>query len=405
MLEILTRSGIDIVATANNHSGDYGRAAVLDQAAWLKAAGIALVGTGENKQAAFRPLFRDLAELRLAVFNVDATQHRFAAGPDMAGSAYLPLGDPQIGLKTLSPQIALARQQADIVLVAVHWGDNLRADPSVQQVAVGHAIIDAGADAVLGASAHLLKGIEVYRDRPILHDAGDLLFDAIGKTSVSSGLFSLELCADGVKVIVFTPLESGFARTIALEGAAAVKASRDFAARCADLGTQLAVTSSGEGLLRLSPPVRPHCVGSDRTARMPFLVEASDPSSLGKYLIPPVWTPDSVPEDARMVPQLFGPLSLMGVRVWPQRLSERGMLWVESFWISDRQIDEDIRIDIKAVPLGDGRMRAWGRTMDHDPCDWLVPSRAFKPGQLYRDLYGLRPPSLKDWEMESLSWR
>lgn len=398
MLEILTRTGIDIVATANNHSGDYGRAAVLDQAAWLKAAGIGLVGTGENKQAAFRPLFRDIAALRLAVFNVDATQHRFAAGPDMAGSAYLPLGDPQLWLKTLAPQIAAARQQADIVLVAVHWGDNLRADPSAQQVAVGHAIIDAGADAVLGASAHLLQGIEVYRDRPILHDAGDLLFDAIGKTSVSSGLFSLELCADGVTAIVFTPLESGFARTIALEGAAAVKASRDFATRCAELGTQLAVTSSGEGLLRLSPPVRPHRAGSDRKARMPILIEASDPSSLGKYLIPPVWTPDSVPEDARIVPQLFGPLSLMGVRVWPQRLSERGMLWVESFWISDRQIEEDIRIDIKAVPVGDGRMRAWGRAMDHDPCDWLVPTRASKPGQLYRDLYGLRPPSLKDWE-------
>ncbi len=404
MLEILTRSGIDIVATANNHSGDYGSAAVLDQTAWLKAAGIGSVGTGEDRETAFRPLFRQLADLRLAVFNIDATQHRFAAGSDTAGSAYLPLEAPAIWLETLTPRIAEARLQADVVLVAVHWGDNLVAHPSAQKRAAGHAIIDAGADAVLGASAHLLQGIEVYKDRPILHDAGDLLFDAIGNGPVATGLFSLELSRDGVRTVLFTPLKGGFATTIQLEGAAAIQASRDFASRCEALGTRMVVTASGEGVLQLAPPARPQRGAFGPTMEPP--ASQFEGRSIGparQAAIAPVWTPADVPEDARIAPQLFGPLSLMGVRVWPQQLTERQMLWVETFWMSDRRMDEDIRIDIKAVPVRPGKMRAWGRAMDHDPCDWLVPTRAFRPGQLYRDLYGLRPPYLKDWENGELA--
>ncbi len=403
MLAILTRSAVDIVATANNHSGDYGRAAVLDQAAWLQASGIEPVGTGENSEAAFRPLFRQLGAVELAVFNIDATQPRFAAGPDAAGSAYLSLADPALWFETLAPRIAEARLQADVVLVAVHWGDNRVAHPSAQKIAVGHAIIDAGADAVLGASAHVLQGIEIYKDRPILHDAGDLLFDAIGTGPVATGLFSLELSRDGVKTVVFTPLKGDFASTSQLEGVAAINASHDFASRCEALGTRLAVTASGEGVLRLSPAARPQCVRGEGTIK-PASRPQGDRIALSREApLDAVWTPTVVPEDARIAPQLFGPLSLMGVRVWPRRLDRRQMLWVETFWMADRQLDEDIRIDIKAVPVRPGKMRPWGRAMDHDPCDWLVPTRAFRPGQLYRDFYGLRPPYLKDWENGELA--
>lgn len=115
-----------------------------------------------------------MGDLKAAIFSVDATQHRFAATEDTAGSAYLSLSNPQAWLDMLAPRINDARKQAHVVLVAVHWGDNLRAEPSVDEVAVGHAIIEAGADAVLGASAHLLQAVEIYNGRPIIHDAGDL---------------------------------------------------------------------------------------------------------------------------------------------------------------------------------------------------------------------------------------
>ncbi len=42
-------------------------------------------------------------------------------------------------------------------------------------------------------------------------------------------------------------------------------------------------------------------------------------------------------------------------------------------------------------------MAPWGKGMDHDPCDWMMPTSTWKAGLLYRDYYGLRPPYLKDW--------
>lgn len=396
MLEILTRAGIDVVATANNHSGDYGPQALQQQAGFLKQVGISSVGTGETRNAAFTPVIKQVGDLKAAIFSVDATQHRFAATEDTAGSAYLSLSNPQAWLDMLAPRINDARKQAHVVLVAVHWGDNLRAEPSVDEVAVGHAIIEAGADAVLGASAHLLQAVEIYNGRPIIHDAGDLLFDAIQSKPTKSGLFSLELSSNGVETVIFTPLSGGFATTRQLEGQEARKAAQEFATQCLNAGTQMQVSASGQGIVHLSPETR----------ATPKIVTDRDPPVSEKHCLPEAltceldkcWNPDEVPDDARIPPVQIGPLTLLGARVSPQKFTDRRMLWVETFWSTDSFIDEDIRLDIQAVPSEPTRMRPWGRSMDHDPCDWLAPTTSWKPGQIYRDFYGLRPPYLKDWE-------
>ena len=95
------------------------------------------------------------------------------------------MDNPDQWRANLTPLFQAARQEVDVVLVAVHWGANNKASPGKAKIAAVHALIDAGADAVLGASAHMLQGIEVYRSRPIIHDAGDLFFDAIQRQSTA----------------------------------------------------------------------------------------------------------------------------------------------------------------------------------------------------------------------------
>src|SRR5690606_1937309 len=168
MLQVLIDADIDVVTTANNHSGDYGPSALQEQSAWLDAIGIGHTGAGAQREIAFTPVLRRAGDLNVAVFSIDATQHRYAANEATPGTAYLPLSDAAAWEAELAPRIAAIRERAHIVLIAVHWGDNLARIPSAAQIAVGHSLIDAGADAVLGASAHVLQGIEIYRDRPII---------------------------------------------------------------------------------------------------------------------------------------------------------------------------------------------------------------------------------------------
>ncbi|WP_407354429.1 CapA family protein [Luteimonas sp. R10] len=389
MLNLLVEAGIDVVATANNHSGDYGREALLEQARWLERAGIVHAGSGVDADAALAPVVVHAGELDIALFSVDATMPPFAAGAHRAGTAFLPLAQAAEWTRVLAPRIAAARGRAHVVLMAVHWGENGRAEPCAEEIAVGHALIDAGADAVLGASAHLLQGIEVYKERPIIHDAGNLLFDAIQPGQSSGGVFELDLERHGAVRVRFVPVEVGFGRSAQLSGEPAVAATRRYADACRKLGCELTVHADGTGGLALRPPSRPPAVHSP-----------APPPGRKRRIVAPA--PDcevaAVPEEARIEPRDVGPLRLLGLRVQPEAMRRRGMLWVESYWTASEAPDDDIRLDFRATPLQPTAMPAWGGGMDHDPCDWRMPSSRWRPGAIYRDYYGLRPAQRRELE-------
>ena len=249
MLAVLKAAGVDLVVTANNHSGDYGAAALLEQVEHLNAMHILHAGSGANLEAASGAVFARAGAYTVAVFSIDATKPHFAATLDSPGAWHLPLDRPDLWHNELAPRIALARKQAHLVLVAVHWGENLEKTPSEDEIAAGHAIIDAGADAVLGSSAHLLQGVEVYQGRPIIHDAGDLLFDSVRKEFAASGIFSLVLSADGVTAVWFSPVKVGYGVSESAAGADAERISSEFIQICLSFKTPFKLTRNKEAAL------------------------------------------------------------------------------------------------------------------------------------------------------------
>ncbi|MCG8546201.1 MAG: CapA family protein [Alphaproteobacteria bacterium] len=75
--------------------------------------------------------------------------------------------------------VRAAAQQADYAIVSLHtheMGDRpeLPADFAVE---FSHACIDAGAQAVIAHGYHKLRGIEIYKERPIFHSLGDFFFE------------------------------------------------------------------------------------------------------------------------------------------------------------------------------------------------------------------------------------
>lgn len=394
MLRVLTSAGVDIVATANNHSGDYGQLALLEQGQLLDAVGIGHAGSGANWEEAFAPVFRRAGNLNIALFSIDATQPRFAAARESAGSAHLSINDAEAWRKEMMPRISAARTKAHIVLVAVHWGKNLAHLPSDEEIAVGHVLIESGADAVLGASAHVLQGIEIYQGRPIIYDAGDLLFDSVRRSLGEGGIFKLELCSSGVKRVNFFPIGIGFGFTEQYQGKESIMACHRFSNKCEEFGTKLTLTKEGSAFIELNPVERAELEvepAEKTNYQLSFLDNYFYKVGLDCKV-------DEVPIDAKINPLKFGPLTLIGIKVGPNKVTSRRMLWVESFWRCDSPVEEDLRIGIRGIPIKPTNMRAWGEGMDHDPCDWLLPTTQWESGVIYRDYYGLRPPYLKDWE-------
>jgi poly-gamma-glutamate synthesis protein (capsule biosynthesis protein) len=79
----------------------------------------------------------------------------------------------------LERSIGEARRQADVVVVSIHchegaagsWNGHLPPDFLVD---AAHRAIDAGADLIAGHGPHLLRGVELYRGKPILYSLGNL---------------------------------------------------------------------------------------------------------------------------------------------------------------------------------------------------------------------------------------
>jgi poly-gamma-glutamate synthesis protein (capsule biosynthesis protein) len=67
-----------------------------------------------------------------------------------------------------------ARRQADLVLVQLHFHEwelgKGREVPAEFVPSFARACIDGGADAFIGQGAHILRGIEIYRDKPIFYE-------------------------------------------------------------------------------------------------------------------------------------------------------------------------------------------------------------------------------------------
>ncbi len=170
----LAATGIDIVSTANNHAFDAEGKGITDTINALKKAGIAPVGTGKNLSEASQATIREVKGQKLAFLaftygvNPTITPLGFATR-DRSGTAPM---DPYL----IKAQIAKIRDQVDFVIVSLHWGlENKTAiHPEARKFA--HAIIDSGADIILGHHPHVPKGVELYKDGLIVYSMGNLIF-------------------------------------------------------------------------------------------------------------------------------------------------------------------------------------------------------------------------------------
>ena len=159
------------VSLANNHSGDWGKRGFADELTLLRKAGLAWFGGGANQREAHRPLMLTANGRRVAFLGYnDFPPRSFAAKRSSPGTAWLVE-------KNVLKDIRVAKQQADIVILFLHWGEELEDAPLPEQQALARRLIDAGADAIIGAHPHVTQTIDWYKHRPIVYSLGNFLFD------------------------------------------------------------------------------------------------------------------------------------------------------------------------------------------------------------------------------------
>ncbi len=182
---VLTAAGVDCCVLANNHVLDWGEAGLLETLDTLARAGIAVAGAGRDLRAARAPAVLPVGvEGRVLVFAFGATDsgvpRSWAAAPGTPGVHLLPdFSDRTV--EDIARSVTATKRPGDVAVASIHWGGNWGFDIPSEHRRFAHGLIErAGIDLVHGHSSHHPKGIEVYRDRPILYGCGDFLNDYEG---------------------------------------------------------------------------------------------------------------------------------------------------------------------------------------------------------------------------------
>lgn len=167
----MVRAGVEAVNLANNHILDQGVEGLLDTLEHLSEAGVLHVGAGKNSKEAFAPVYVERNGIRIALcgFSRVIPRKEWAAGK---GPGVAATYDSTQAVKTIEE----ARDQADLVLVVVHWGKERTVELEKHQTELAHAYIDAGADLVIGGHPHVLQGLESYKGKWIAYSTGNFIF-------------------------------------------------------------------------------------------------------------------------------------------------------------------------------------------------------------------------------------
>ncbi|WP_431873781.1 CapA family protein [Amycolatopsis sacchari] len=195
-LKAVSAAGFHVATLAGNHIYDAGDEGLADTIAHARAAGLETAGAGPDLAAARRPAVVERGGLRFAVLSYNCVGPRDSwATSRKPGCAYVrvlthyeldhasPGGPPEVftfadpaSLALMEEDVRRARADADVVLVSLHKGvGHTPAVVAMYESPVARAAIDAGADAVFSHHAHIMRGIEVHRGRPIFHGLGNFV--------------------------------------------------------------------------------------------------------------------------------------------------------------------------------------------------------------------------------------
>jgi len=184
----------DAVTLANNHIGDYGKAALLETMQHLDTAGIARFGAGKNLVEAHQPLWIERKGLKIAVLGYNEFAPRaFEGGAYTPGTAWSEDDD------VISDIRAAKANGADLVIPFMHWGWEYEPAPSPRLQALARRMIDEGASMVVGSHPHVTQGAEIYQGKPIIYSLGNFVFDGFDAPEARLGwLLRLKLDHGGV---------------------------------------------------------------------------------------------------------------------------------------------------------------------------------------------------------------
>jgi D-alanyl-D-alanine carboxypeptidase len=211
----LKGAGMTILSVANNHVGDWGRAAYMDTLSRLKENEILYTGGGNNKTEAETPTIIEKYGMKIGFLGFsDKGPDYMAADADKAG--LLLANDPDF-----DAIIKNASKQVDFLVVSFHFGEEYQTKHNARQEYLAHRAVDDGAKLIIGSHPHVVEDTEVYKESYIAYSLGNFIFDQkFSQDTMQGMLLELKLNRDGSMAVKkdIVQLNSAFQPDKVIEG-------------------------------------------------------------------------------------------------------------------------------------------------------------------------------------------
>jgi poly-gamma-glutamate synthesis protein (capsule biosynthesis protein) len=249
MLADLARAGVHVVSLANNHYFDLREEGQRETPRIAAELGLLPIGASR----ADGPLWRveSLERSGWKVGFLAVTTRRNA--PDRDGAPELPYLELLDMPAELGPLLRAARDEHDVLVVYVHWGDEYAEAPDVWHRRTARALIDAGADLVVGHHPHVLQGVERHGRGVIAYSMGNFLFENTNEIPRQTGVLRARFrggpaCLEEVRFHPAYIDRTPFKHPAPATGALARKIRDRMLAKARALDTALEPVEGGEDL-------------------------------------------------------------------------------------------------------------------------------------------------------------
>jgi poly-gamma-glutamate synthesis protein (capsule biosynthesis protein) len=149
-------AGFDVLTNANNHVLDRGATGLIRTLDVLDGLGVLHTGAARTAEEAEGVVTADVRGVKIAVLAY--TYGMNGLSPPSGKSWMVNV----ISQTKMTGRVQQARAQgADLVVVSIHNGTEYQREPSAAQQTLERAMIDAGADVVLGSHPHVIQPMEM----------------------------------------------------------------------------------------------------------------------------------------------------------------------------------------------------------------------------------------------------
>ncbi len=162
--------GFNLVSLANNHTLDRGETAITNSVNyWEEKTDVYVAGSYTSQEARDEVIIKEKNNITYSFLSYTTSTNGLTipSGKDYLVNVY--------DAEKAKNDIEKVRDKVDVVMVAIHWGEEYTHTPSAYQKEVANYLASLGVDIIIGAHPHVIQPITFIGDTLVIYSLGNFL--------------------------------------------------------------------------------------------------------------------------------------------------------------------------------------------------------------------------------------